>query len=118
MVRRVISPDLVETVKAFGREGNILERARQFLGQNEPRLLDTTTDSEPQEDDSAREGSEAEMPKLRTKPREWSAQRWQAIMAQFPSKALAARKIGIDVKTISAHLKRLGIEERWTGRKR
>jgi transcriptional regulator with GAF, ATPase, and Fis domain len=37
------------------------------------------------------------------------------IMAEFPSKAAAARVLDVDVKTISGHLQRLGIEERWTG---
>jgi DNA-binding NtrC family response regulator len=60
----LLSPDLFETVKAFAREGNVLERARQFLRQNGPQIVEGSADSEPQEDDSAREspgGSEAEV---------------------------------------------------------
>lgn len=110
-----LSPDLLETVKAFAREGNILERARQFLRQNGPQLLEAGAETGPQASSSARADAEAETAAAPARPRDWSPERWRAILAQFPSKAAAARELEIDVKTISGHLQRLGIEERWSG---
>ncbi|WP_434043941.1 MULTISPECIES: sigma-54-dependent Fis family transcriptional regulator [Sorangium] len=110
-----LSPDLIETVKAFAREGDILARTRQLVRQNGPQLLEAASDTEPMEDASMREESEAGALRPPGKPRNWSREDWQTIMGQVPSKAAAARGLGIDVKTISGHLKRLGIKERWTG---
>ncbi|AGP41518.1 sigma 54-interacting transcriptional regulator [Sorangium cellulosum] len=109
-----LAPEVIETVKAFAREGNILDRARQLLRQNGPQLLEAARDTESLEDDSMSEHSEVEALKLPDKRRDWSREHWQGIMKMFPSKAAAARDLGIDVKTISSHLKRHGIKERWT----
>ncbi|WP_437787810.1 sigma-54-dependent transcriptional regulator [Sorangium sp. So ce1097] len=110
-----LSPELIEVVKAFAREGNILKRARQLLLQSGPRLLASASDTEPAEDASTGEEPAAATPRLPDKPRDWSPEHWQAIMGKYPSKAAAARRLEIDVKTISSHLQRLGIKEQWTG---
>jgi len=111
-----LSPDFLERVKAFASEGNILERARQFLRENGPQLLEAGIETDPQLGDSASEDAEVEKPLPRPdKPRDWSAEHWQALMAQFPSKAAAARERRIDPKTITTHIRRLNLKERWTG---
>ena len=110
-----LSPELIKTIKDFAREGNVLERVRQFLSQSDPALLDVAADIESDDDDPAGSSSNVEIPELPAKARDWSADHWQDLMTRFPSKAAAGRALSLDVKTISSHLQRLGIEERWTG---
>jgi hypothetical protein len=109
------SPELLETLKAFVREGNILDRARQFLRQNGPQLLEATSGAEPSGEDSTEETFEPEGLALPVKPRDLLPEQWQTILARYPSKAAAARSLPTDPQTITKHLRRLNIEERWTG---
>jgi transcriptional regulator with GAF, ATPase, and Fis domain len=112
-----VSPDFIDTIKVFVRGGDILERALELLRNKGPQLKNATANTEACDDDGGHESSESEAWGLPSKPRDWQREHWQAIMSEFPSKAAAARSLDVDVKTISAHLQRLDMEERWTGRR-
>jgi DNA-binding NtrC family response regulator len=110
-----VSPQLFEMVRGFASEGNVLERLRQLVAEKGPELLEAANDDEQQDDDSDPQGSDLEALGLPSKPRDWLVEHGQSIVAAFPSKAEAVRALGIDVKTITKHLKRLGIEQTWRG---
>ena len=110
-----VYPELIEMLKGFARDGNMVQRAQRFLREKAPELLETASDDESNDDDSDDEGLEDEGLVVPVKPQDWLLEHGQKIITTFPSKAEAARGLGSDVKTISKHLKRLGIKPIWSG---
>lgn len=77
--------------------------------------IKATSGAEPSGEDSTEDTFEPEGLALPVKPRDLLPEQWQTILARYPSKAAAARSLPTDPQTITKHLPRLNIEERWTG---
>ncbi|AKT37793.1 sigma-54-dependent Fis family transcriptional regulator [Chondromyces crocatus] len=108
-----VFPDLIEKVRSFSSKGSILEQMRKALGQTQPSFDEADSATELQEEGTTNESADQDA--LPTKPRDYSREHWEVVLSHFRSKSSAARFLKMDQKTITSHLRRLDIEERWTG---
>lgn len=109
----MVVPGLIDMFKGVAAEGSVLEQIRQRLLEGGKQLLEAGDTV--QEDGTSVESDDAQRIELPEKLGDYTPDHWKAVMGHFASKTSASRRLEKDVKTISSHIRRHGLDEHWTG---